>query len=60
MTNSLKALRSAFRRCKVGAHRDIGLRAIKDALALEGRNPAREAELLARAEYHLPHAEAAR
>lgn len=53
----LLALRSAYRAAYLGgADYDIGLRAVKDGLALEGRNPDRMAELAARAEMHLPYA----
>jgi hypothetical protein len=40
------SLRSAFSRCIDCAERQIGLRYIRNIRALEGRNPAREAELL--------------
>ena len=59
MTN-LTALRSAFRATKDCAARQMGLRAIKDALALADRNPERVAELTAKAVHLLPYAEAAR
>lgn len=45
------AYRAALSRCIDCAERQIGLRAVRDALALAGRNPEREAELLGR----LPH-----
>jgi hypothetical protein len=61
MANTLSALSVAFRAIKAhSAHRELGLRALKDAKALGDRNPARVEELLARASYHLPYAEAAR
>jgi hypothetical protein len=56
----LLALRRRFAGLRESAHRQMALRAIKDALALEGRNPARESELAAKAAFYLPYAEAAR
>ena len=56
----LISLRSAFRATKDCAARQMGLRAIKDALALGDRNAARVAELAAKAASLLPYAEAAR
>lgn len=53
-------LRSRFAGLRDSAHKQLGLRAIKDALALEGRNPERIAELVAKATYYLPYAEAGR
>ena len=45
------AYRAAFSRCVDCAERQIGLRAVRDVIALGGRNPQREADLLGR----LPH-----
>lgn len=56
---SLLALRRAYAGLRVSAHKQIGLRAIRDALALADRNPERVAELWAKARFHLPYAEAA-
>ena len=36
--------RAAFARCINCAEKDMGLRAIRDMLALQGRNPEREAD----------------
>lgn len=57
---SLNTLRSRFSRLPTSAHKQMGLRALRDAAALEKSNPAYAAELLAKAAYHLPYAEAAR
>ncbi len=57
---SLIALRASFRRLPVSAAKQIGERAIKDALALADRNPARVAELTAIAVFQLPYAKVAR
>ena len=59
-TLTLTQLRSRFAGLRTSAYKQIGLRAIKDALALGDRNPERVAELTAKAVYHLPYAEAAR
>ena len=45
---------------KDSAYRQIGLRAIRNAIALGDRNPTRVAELIAIARFQLPYAEAAR
>lgn len=58
--SSLLSLRGRFAGLRDGSHKQIGLRSIRDALALLGRNDAAAAELAARASFHLPYAEAAR
>ncbi len=50
MPQSLHQYRAAFSRCADGAHRQMGLRYIREALMLVGRNDDRVAELTA----HLP------
>ena len=60
MTKTLHTLRARFAGLKESAYKQIGLRAIRDALALGDRNSARVAELVERAKYLLPYAEAAR
>lgn len=61
MAVSITSLAAAFRAVKAdSAFRQLGLRALKDAKALGDRNPARVAELLERAAFYLPRAEAAR
>lgn len=57
---SLTQLRSRFAGLPTSASKQIGLRAIKEALALQGRNPERIVELAGKAAFHLPYAEAAR
>lgn len=59
-SSSLLSLRRRFAGLRDSAYKQMGLRAIRDALALEGRNEARIAELAAKAEFYLPRAEAAR
>lgn len=59
-TLSLTQLRSRFAGLPTSASKQIGLRAIKEAIALQGRNPERVEELRWKAVYHLPYAEAAR
>lgn len=54
---SLLSLRRRFAGLGASAHKDMALRALRDALALADRNPARVAELAARVAYHLPYAE---
>lgn len=57
VTNTLLDLRAAFKGGWLGgADYDLGMRAIKDALALECRNMPRIRELIGRAQYHLPYA----
>jgi len=61
MAHTLSSLSAAFRAVKAhSAHKQMGLRALKDAKALGDRNPARVEELLAKAALYLPYAEAAR
>ena len=61
MPHSLASLTAAYRAVKAHSpHRDMGKRALKDAKALGDRNPARVAELLAKAAALLPYAEVAR
>lgn len=51
-------LRAAFVRCVDCAQRQMGLRYIREIIALEGRNPAREDELRGHISLLLPMAEA--
>jgi hypothetical protein len=53
---SLNSLRRQFAGLVSSAHRQMGLRRVRDALALGERNPARVAELTAQAVYHLAYA----
>jgi len=57
---SLLSLRSRFAGLPSSSYKTMGLRRIRDALALADRNPARVAELVGEARLYLPHAEAAR
>jgi len=60
LRSSLLSLRSKYAGLPVTAHKQIGLRAIRNALALDDRNMPRVNELVAIAAFHLPHAQAAR
>jgi hypothetical protein len=60
MAPNLTTLRRRYITLPTSAHKQIGLRAIRDALALADRAPERVAELAAKAAFHLPYAEAAR
>jgi len=55
--SSLLSLRRRFAGLCPSGHKDAGLRAIRDALALADRNPDRVAELTAKAVFSLPYAE---
>lgn len=57
MQSSLFKLRRAYAGLPDSAAKQIGLRAIRDALALADRNPVRTAELVVRAEFELPYAQ---
>lgn len=54
MASSLLSLRQQYAGLCASAHKQIGLRAIRSALALADRNPQRIAELTATAVFHLP------
>jgi hypothetical protein len=56
---SLHSLRRRFAGKPETAYKQIGLRAVRDALALQGRNPARIAELTAIAAHQADLADAA-
>lgn len=56
----LRALRAEFRALRDSAYRQMGLRYVKDALALKGRNSDRITALAAAARNHLQHARAVR
>lgn len=58
--SSLLSLRRRFAGLPDRAHKQMGLRAIRNALQMLESNPTYAAEQAARAEFHLPHAEAAR
>ena len=58
--NSLLSLRRRFAGLPLSSYKELGLRRVRDALALEGRNPERVAELVAQARAYLPYAEARR
>lgn len=57
---TILSIRRAYRGLPETAAKQMGLRKLRDALALGDRNPARVAELIGWARYHLPYAEAAR
>jgi hypothetical protein len=57
MARTLHQYRAAFSRCHDGAYRQMGLRYIRDALMLQGRNDKRVAELTACLPMLLAHAE---
>ena len=56
MAASLLSLRRQFAGLCDSSHKEIGLQAIRDALALVERNPDRVTELAAKAAFHLPYA----
>lgn len=56
---SLTQIRSRFGKLPETSYKQMGLRRVRDALALEDRNPARVAELHAQAAHYLAYAEAA-
>jgi len=57
---SLTQIRSRFGRLPTTAYKQMGLRRVRDALALADRNPARVAELHGQAAHYLACAEAVR
>lgn len=48
------ALRQSYKGLYDSAHKQMGLRYIRDALALGNRNPERTLGLIGQARYHLP------
>lgn len=52
------ALRYRYGKCRDSAHKQIGLRRLREALQLSVNNPTRAAECLSLAEATLPYAEA--
>ncbi|HNQ98358.1 MAG TPA: hypothetical protein PKN52_00080 [Trueperaceae bacterium] len=57
MTLSLAYLRRSLRACTDCAERQLGLRYVREAQALGGRNPEREAELMGQLPRLLAYAE---
>lgn len=55
---TLHQIRSRFGSLPTTCYKQMGLRAVRDALALQGRNPAREADLHAKAWRNLQFGEA--
>jgi hypothetical protein len=60
MASILTTLRRRYISLPMSAHKQIGLRAIREAQALADRAPERVAELVAKAAFHLAFAEKAR
>ena len=58
MSNALTLLRRQFSGLRPSSHKEMGLRCIRDALHLEGRNPERIEELTVKATFHLRYARA--
>ena len=58
MNATIRLLRSKFGKTVETGHKQMGLRALKDAQALVGRNDAEVARLIAKAQFHLPYAQA--
>ena len=51
-------LRKAYRGLTESGHKQMGMRALQEIGYLGGRNPDREKELIEKARFHLPHAQA--
>lgn len=58
MRSDLLSLRAKFARLPESFRKQIGLRYVREALLLVGRNDAEAACLFAEARFHLPYAEA--